>query len=163
MIVEIKELPKGTRCTNGGQKGQIYRDIKEAMEKGITRFELVDDCYNYKYLAGYAKEVIDDMFRREYGRKLWESHRKKLEEYFKNDSRHSSFHLGSYEYGVIFDRFYAVKSVNDKELGRKRVFVELRFSEELAEKAMQELEESEKKKHIDFLKKYYPKEAKQYV
>jgi len=60
MIIEMKQLPnnKNTRV-QGGQKGQILRDIEDAVSRGITQFELVDDCYNYKYLSQYVREVLN--------------------------------------------------------------------------------------------------------
>ena len=162
MIIEVKELPKGKIRPNGGQKGQIYRDIKQAMSEGIKLFELVDDSYNYKYLSGYARDVLDDIFRREYGRELWEPYRKELVEFFKNDGRNSNFYVGAYELSAAFAGFYSVKTIKDEELGRNRVFVELKYSEEQADRAMKALAEKQKREHIAFLKKYYPREGSLY-
>lgn len=41
---------------------QIRIDLTEAMNKGIEKFELVGDDYNYKYLAGYVREEAPKAF-----------------------------------------------------------------------------------------------------
>lgn len=53
-IKEIKEIPREEKTT---KKDMILNDVKEALDKGIFKFEFVGDEYNYKHLCTYAKTV----------------------------------------------------------------------------------------------------------
>ncbi len=61
MIKEVEEINAASENVVPGRsyRDEIDRDIKNAWEKNIPRFELVDDAYNYKYLAKYAKEEVE--------------------------------------------------------------------------------------------------------
>jgi len=157
MIIEMKQLPnnKNTRV-QGGQKGQILRDIEDAVSRGITQFELVDDCYNYKYLSGYVREVLDRYYVRNYIRPSWKKYDLELRSKYKDTRGGSYFNL--YSETSLASKFYKVTTMKDEELGRTRVFVTLMFSEELLETELKHAQLSEENKHLEFLKKYYPDE-----
>lgn len=53
-IKEIKAIPREEKTT---KKDMILNDVKEALDKGISKFEFVGDEYNYKHLCTYAKTV----------------------------------------------------------------------------------------------------------
>ena len=53
-IKEIKAIPREEKTT---KKDMILNDVKEALDKGIFKFEFVGDEYNYKHLCTYAKTV----------------------------------------------------------------------------------------------------------
>lgn len=65
MIKAIDEIPMNTAQKRKSYRDRIRSDITEAMEKGIGKFEFVGD-YNFKYLANYAREEADRMFRRRF-------------------------------------------------------------------------------------------------
>lgn len=79
MIREITEIPKMKRTSNSRNISQnrilLDRDIQEAFEKGIYKFEIIDDNYNYtkittnqveesvrKYLFDKCYEEMEDKF-----------------------------------------------------------------------------------------------------
>lgn len=63
MIKPIDEIPKNTAQKRESYRDRIRSDIREAMDKGIRKFEFVGD-FNFKYLAQYAREEADRMFRK---------------------------------------------------------------------------------------------------
>lgn len=65
MIKPIEEIPKNTAQQRESYRDKIRADITEAMKKGIGKFEFVGD-YNFKYLAQYAREEADRMFRKRF-------------------------------------------------------------------------------------------------
>ena len=56
MIQPIEEIPNTPVGKRVSYRDMIRRDLKEAIESGIRKFEFVGDGYNYKYLANYARE-----------------------------------------------------------------------------------------------------------
>ncbi len=159
MIIEMKQLPNNkTTRVQGGQKGQILRDIEDAVSRGITQFELVDDCYNYKYLSQYVREVLDRYYIINYIRPAWKKYDLELRSKYKDTRGGSNFNM--YAENSFACKFYKVTTMKDEELGRTRVFVTLMFSEELLETELKRVQLSAEKQHLDFLKKYYPEELK---
>lgn len=65
MIKPIEEIPQNTAQQRESYRDKIRCDITGAIEKGIGKFEFVGD-YNFKYLANYAREEADRMFRRRF-------------------------------------------------------------------------------------------------
>lgn len=55
MIKPIDEIPKNTSQKRESYREMIRNDIREAMDKGIDKFEFIGE-YKYKYLAVYARE-----------------------------------------------------------------------------------------------------------
>ena len=154
MIIETNEIPR-TKKSHTGQKQQIYIDLMTAVSKNITQFELVDDCYNYKYLAGYVREVADRYFEHEVLRPMWKPYAEKISERF-NGKEGRWNGIGFSDLGNLTSICYSVTSITDEELGRKRVFVTLHMNEELIQNRLQILMDDEITKHLSFLKKYYP-------
>ena len=63
MIKPIDEIPQSMAEKRKSYREMIRQDITEAWGKGIRRFEF-DGDYNYKYLAQYAREEIEDILRK---------------------------------------------------------------------------------------------------
>lgn len=162
MIIEVNDIPAKAKNTNGGQKGQIYRDIKDAISCGITKFELVDECYNYKYLPGYVREVMDRMIEREYIRDLWRPFCEELKQKYRN-ARGNSIRLDSCYIYRITRSCYTVRKCYDEELGRNRVFVTLNIDEKRIAEELKQAQKLVDAEHLEFLKKYYPAEARAFL
>jgi len=155
MVVETNEIPRKEKNGHMGQKKQIYVDLMTAISKDIKQFELVDDCYNYKYLGRYTREVMDRYFEREVLRPMWRPYAEKISKRFHGTE--GRWHGISYnDLMNLAILCYSVTTIDDKELGRKRVFVTLHVDEELIHRKLQNLMEYDIQKHLAFLKKYYP-------
>lgn len=61
MIEIVKEIPKPIRTEDNTDKGNIRKDIKEAIENKIVLFEFVGD-YNYEYLPCWVREEAENIF-----------------------------------------------------------------------------------------------------
>ena len=59
-IREIKEFPENVKQNT--TKSKIEADIKEALTKGITKFEFIGD-YNFATLAPYASIIGEEITR----------------------------------------------------------------------------------------------------
>ena len=64
-IKPIDEIPLNTLDKRKSQRENIRMDILEAIEKGVSKFEF-DGDYNWKYLAQYAREEADMIWRKKY-------------------------------------------------------------------------------------------------
>lgn len=64
-IKPIDEIPLNTLDKRKSQRENIRMDILEAIEKGVSKFEF-DGDYNWKYLAQYAREEADQIWRKKY-------------------------------------------------------------------------------------------------
>lgn len=73
MIKPVDEIPMNPAQKNKGYRDQIRRDLQEAMDNGIRRFEFVGD-YKYKYLAQYVREEAERIIRSAFY-DLWTKHR----------------------------------------------------------------------------------------
>lgn len=58
MIKPVEEKDIKKKAVKWSQRDQIRKDLKEAEENNVTVFELVDDIYNYKYLANAVREIL---------------------------------------------------------------------------------------------------------
>lgn len=116
MIKPIDEIPMNTAQKRESYRDRIRADITEAMEKGIGKFEFVGD-YNFKYLANYAKEEADRMFRKRF-RHLVLPHYPEWKERFQQEY----IFLNEWD----FRRYNPVKisCIKDEKQG-KRVFCEI--------------------------------------
>ena len=65
MIKPVDEIPMNPAQKNKGYRDQIRRDLQEAMDNGIRRFEFVGD-YKYKYLAQYVREEAERIINGEH-------------------------------------------------------------------------------------------------
>lgn len=64
MIQPVEKIPNEPAGKRGSYRDMIRRDLKEAIESGVRKFEFVGDGYNYKYLANYAREEAQIITRR---------------------------------------------------------------------------------------------------
>ena len=106
-IKAIKELPEA--ASKPTTRAQIRADIQEAIDSDINLFEF-DGDYNYKYLAGYAREVVEEMARRIFHPILMEfckTHDTGLTWY--NRSMYKGMYISIIQY-------------KDEKLGRPRVY-----------------------------------------
>lgn len=62
MIKPINEIPMNEADKRRSYREMIRSDIQEAIDRGIERFEF-DGDYNYKFLAQYAREEADMIWR----------------------------------------------------------------------------------------------------
>ena len=120
MIKPVEEIPQSMAQKRESYRDRIRGDIREALEKGIHKFEFIGD-YKYKYLAQYAREEADRIIRNEYIRVV-QKHRDELE------NVHCDY------YGTREKiRFITVTSVRGEDNDRPRVFCEI------AEKAPEDI------------------------
>ena len=79
-IKPIDVIPESENQKRRSYRERIREDLQRAIDQRITRFEFEGD-YNYKYLAQYAREEADYIWRKAYrdemGRQL---HKNKMEE-----------------------------------------------------------------------------------
>ena len=120
MIKPIDEIPQNTTQKRESYREKIRADIREAMDKGIRKFEFVGD-YKYKYLAQYAREEADRIIRNEYIRVV-RLHKDELENIY-----------GDYYSVREKIRFITVTSVRGEDKDKPRVFCEI------AEKAPEDI------------------------
>ena len=65
MIKQVEEIPLSGAAKKRSYREQIRNDIQEAIDNHIEKFEFLGD-YNWKYLAGYAREEADGLWRDAY-------------------------------------------------------------------------------------------------
>lgn len=63
MIKPVETIPMNATAKRQSYRGMIRGDIEDAIAQGITKFEF-DGDYNWKYLAQYAREEADTIWRR---------------------------------------------------------------------------------------------------
>ena len=116
MIKPIDEIPMNTAQKRESYRDKIRADIREALDKGISKFEFVGD-FNFKYLAQYAREEADRMFRKAF-RDLTLLHYPEWKERYQQQY----IFLNEWE----FRRYNNIKitAVKDEQQG-KRVFCEI--------------------------------------
>lgn len=120
MIKPVDEIPMNIAQKRKSYRDQIRSDIREAMDKGIKKFEFIGD-YNFKYLAQYAREEADRIISKEYIRVARE-HKDELE----------NMHRDYYSIREKL-RFITVTSVKGEDKDKPRVFCEI------AEKAPEDI------------------------
>ena len=79
MIKKVDTIP-GQGGEHTSQKLMINKDIRSAIEKRIERFEFVGD-YNFKYLAQYARDEAESVFRSMFSKCRTEAQQKLREEF----------------------------------------------------------------------------------
>lgn len=62
-IKKINAIP--TPAQRLSQRSLIVADVREAVQNGISQFEFDGDMYNYKTLAGNARDAVKKWFRQE--------------------------------------------------------------------------------------------------
>ena len=63
MIKPVEEIPQTVREERISRRRMLQKDMSEAINAGITKFEFEGD-YNYKYLAQYAREEADHILNK---------------------------------------------------------------------------------------------------
>lgn len=63
-IKEVDYIPESCSKNKESYRVRITRDIREALDNGLTMFEFTGD-YNYKYLANHARDVAHQIFRKD--------------------------------------------------------------------------------------------------
>lgn len=63
MIKPIDEIPQSIADRRQSYRDMIRKDIQEAIDRGVKRFEF-DGPYNYRYLAQYAREEMEGILRK---------------------------------------------------------------------------------------------------
>lgn len=115
MIKPIDEIPQSIVEKRKNYREMIRQDITEAWEKGVRRFEF-DGDYNYKYLAQYAREEIENILRKKV-RALYQERKKAG-----FDDPEISYWNLSRVYNL---QIYKVTSHKTEDKNRPRVFCEL--------------------------------------
>lgn len=112
MIKAVDEIPMSKAKERKSYRDKIRKDLQEAIDKGIMRFEFVGD-YNYKYLAQYAREEVDKLMRVTFG-DVAARHRGEFE----------NIRLNWY---MIKPRmkYFKVTSIRTEEKDKPRVFCEM--------------------------------------
>ena len=127
MIKPVDEIPQNMAQKQKSYRDRIRADIREALDKGIHKFEFVGD-YKYKYLAQYVREEADRIIRNEYIKTV-QKHKEELKDVL------CDF------YGIMRGITYInVTSVRGEKKDEPRVFCEIREEnpEEIIMKAILE-------------------------
>lgn len=107
-IKQIDSLP----ATSKKMSSRVYirADIEEAINNNIELFEFVGDYYNYKYLAGYARQEARKIFRR------------KVHDRFRELCKEKGYE-NLYPDMYLCDKLFQVKSITEKD--RKHVYMSI--------------------------------------
>ena len=96
-IKPVNEIPMTLQEKRQSYREMIRKDIQEAIDNHIERFEFEGD-YNWKYLAQYAREEADRIWRstvyRDVGRQVMEEMKKR----FPNERYHSIYMKSGYDF-----------------------------------------------------------------
>lgn len=135
-IKPIDEIPMGIFDKRRSYREQIRNDIEEAIEKNISQFEFTGD-YNYKYLAQYAREEADGIWRKKWSDIMMDAKKKyNLPRFLSMPDYHDK---GKY-----------IKISSVKMSDRIHVYCKINFDapEQICGKRIKELlEEKERKEH----------------
>lgn len=125
-IKKIDQVPMTLQEQRASYREQIRRDINEAIEKKIDKFEF-DGDYNYKYLANYAREEAEWIFRRKIYRPAEKRVRETLEKEWADENGNSRriFPESEWKYR---GRYIRIKSLKGED--RQHVYAEIDFSQE---------------------------------
>lgn len=132
MIKPIDEIPMNAQQSRKSYRDEIRNDIREAMEKGIDKFEFVGD-YNYKYLHQYAREEADKI-KRELFYKVTYENRERWKSQYPEASLPTfyDFHRNSQL------EIFSVSSIKGETVDKRRVFCRISMT---ADEYMKRLEE----------------------
>ena len=136
-IKPVEEIPMNLTQKRESYRQQIRNDINEAIQKHIPRFEFEGD-YNWKYLAQYAREEADLIWRNEWWDRLRAA---KKANNLTVVMRHPSYH----------DKGKYIKISNVRMPDRNHVYCEIDFDapericRPLIEETIEEQKEREQK------------------
>lgn len=114
MIRPVDEIPKNIQEKRKSYREQIRNDIREAIDKGIGKFEFVGD-YKYKYLAQYAREEADKI--------VWDMAR----DYVHRIPGDETVYIGSYDVKTMDAQPIKITSYKEDKEAEPRVFCEICF------------------------------------
>lgn len=105
-IQEVEAIPGTVKDGRKAYREMIRNDIKEAIDKRISKFELIGD-YNYKYLNQYAREEGERYFTKVF----WSPVRKRVHEELqkKYNEKYWFYDPSNYEEAKKFIRVHRVK------------------------------------------------------
>lgn len=112
MIKPVEEIPMSLAKKRESYRDQIRKDIREALDKGISKFEFVGD-YKYKYLAQYAREEAD--------RIVW----KMATDYISELPGEETLYINSYEVKKLDVQPIKIISYKANKESEPRVFCEI--------------------------------------
>lgn len=113
MIKAVDEIPMSKAKERKSYRDKIRKDLQEAIDKGIMRFEFVGD-YNYKYLAQYAREEGDKIIRNAFY-SVMAKHRSEFGENY----------CGWYKVKPNISKYFSVTTVKGETKDNPRVFCEI--------------------------------------
>lgn len=120
-IKKVDQTPMTLPGKRISYREQIRRDINEAIEKRIDKFEF-DGDYNYKYLASYAREEAEWIFVQ----KIYRPAAKRVAETLQRE-----FNIrGVYPVGERRYKGRYIRIKNLKGADRDHVYAEIDFSQE---------------------------------
>ena len=140
MIKALDEVPQTLQEKRQSYRDMIRADIAEAVENHIDKFEF-DGDYNYKYLAGYAREEARMYYARYIFRPVASEVRKALEKIFPEEHYYC---IPDYWEWERKHPFFKVKSLKGED--RTHVYCEIDYSvtENFYEELLKAAEEREK-------------------
>lgn len=115
MIKPVDEIPQSVADRRQSYRDMIRKDIQEAIDRGVKRFEF-DGPYNYRYLAQYAREEVEGIVRK----KVYAIHDERKKAGF-DDPSVPYWHISRVENLPI----YRITSHKTEDKTRPRVFCEL--------------------------------------
>jgi len=123
-IKKVEQVPMTLQEQRQSYRDMIRQDINEAIEKRIDKFEF-DGDYNYKYLASYAREEAEWIFRRKIYRPAAKRVTETLQAEFGRERVFAPILIGEWRYR---GRYIRIKSLKGED--RQHVYAEIDFSQE---------------------------------
>ena len=141
-IKPVESMPKSTVAPRHSYRAKIRADIEEAIDKRITLFEFEGE-YNWKYLAQYAREVADE---------IWRDTFRKLMLKKRPDNLRSSFFSSCPPY-ILKNQYIKIHSY--KQSDRIHVYCVIDFDapENLTDGEIQSMLRRQEKKDIEIAQK----------
>lgn len=120
-IKKVDQVPMTLQEQRQSYRDMIRKDLEDAIEQRIDKFEF-DGDYNYKYLANYAREEAEWVFRR----KIYRPAAKRVAETLQKEfGRERVFAESEWRYR---GRYIRIKSLKGED--KQHVYAEIDFSQE---------------------------------
>lgn len=130
-IKPIEEIPLSLSDKRRSYREQIREDIKSAISQKIDKFEFEGD-YNWKYLAQYAREEADMIWRKTYGDLI----RKKKEAAGLNDGH---YYVGGLPSFKLKGQYIKISSVKMPDRNHVYCSIDYDAPEKLTDQAIKEM------------------------